>query len=803
MRIRIAAVVALAASCAAVPTALAHQGNPNYLSQVDRITPAVSGVTVDVLNRDDRLLLHNTSGEDVVIEGYNEEPYARVLADGTVQVNTDSQAYAPDADDLYSPLALPRSRGETPGPSPRMAPCAPMSVTRLLSEPARCPACGRGWVPKGWAVVDLEERPNLRAALADDTWRTWRCPGCDAAIERRAPLLLLQLSPEAPVVLGVSDEELLADNPIEPHRELLDRTLEALGIRRHDIPGPVVAAPFDVLAFAATRDVAADVAADPQLPDAPTETARRYRNFLQILRDSRPARRINVALARLLTLRSAEDVRAAFAEAPELRARAVRERLEQELALAGDAEERHIAQARLDLVVTASTGRFDEAWSGYERALLELSEHHFGPRLMALLDQLRAEEGGDPARGIELGEQVLAQLHGLGPSGVRVETLLRTAAAYYNAEGPDVEDRLDRAIVFCKEALDVLAAGVDDDDPEAIEHWQTEALVNLSAAYARRYRGDPVANHERACEAARQVLDRVSFESNPRVWAMVKTNLAMSLVHRAKERSQDDPEREAELAEALALFGDALRWRSFERDPLDWSYTQMGLGLAYGHRRGADRLGDLRASIEHHRASARGLHAAGARTLEAQAWHNVASEAIMLAALDDIPATERAELIAHAEEACARSLSLRPDEIDPIGAGATRGVLGRALELRNDPAAAMATHRQALAGYGPTSRRTPRDGRRSSSHSWRSATATTRRPPTPTTSPPRRPLQPWRAEPTRRGGSRSSSAASTSSGGRPARCCRQGACGARWRCSSRVAAASLRSGCVATPRVTR
>jgi hypothetical protein len=87
-------------------TALAHQGNPNYLSQVDAITPSTPGVTVEVLNRDDRLLLHNTSGEDVVIEGYNKEPYARVRADGTVEVNTDSQAYYLN-DDRFANVDVP------------------------------------------------------------------------------------------------------------------------------------------------------------------------------------------------------------------------------------------------------------------------------------------------------------------------------------------------------------------------------------------------------------------------------------------------------------------------------------------------------------------------------------------------------------------------------------------------------------------------------------------------------------------------------------------------------------------------
>ena len=82
--------VALALVGLAAPAASAHKGNPNYLSVVNG-TP--EGLEVTVINRDDRLLVENRSGRDIVIEGYSEEPYVRMKADGTVEVNTNSEAH--------------------------------------------------------------------------------------------------------------------------------------------------------------------------------------------------------------------------------------------------------------------------------------------------------------------------------------------------------------------------------------------------------------------------------------------------------------------------------------------------------------------------------------------------------------------------------------------------------------------------------------------------------------------------------------------------------------------------------------
>lgn len=92
-RLRLVVAVSALIALAAAPAANAHQGNPNYRSVVERVTPRLPGLRLQVLNLDDRLELQNTTGRTVTIEGYQGEPYARLLGDGTVEVNRNSPAY--------------------------------------------------------------------------------------------------------------------------------------------------------------------------------------------------------------------------------------------------------------------------------------------------------------------------------------------------------------------------------------------------------------------------------------------------------------------------------------------------------------------------------------------------------------------------------------------------------------------------------------------------------------------------------------------------------------------------------------
>jgi hypothetical protein len=95
MTVRGARLTLLACLAAAlVPVAAgAHGGNEKFRSEFRSIQPQVPGIGVEVLNYDDRLLMINRTGETIAITGYEREPYARLRADGTVEVNRNSPTH--------------------------------------------------------------------------------------------------------------------------------------------------------------------------------------------------------------------------------------------------------------------------------------------------------------------------------------------------------------------------------------------------------------------------------------------------------------------------------------------------------------------------------------------------------------------------------------------------------------------------------------------------------------------------------------------------------------------------------------
>jgi len=73
---------------------ISDQGSSyHYRSNITGVSPQVPGLSLQVLQFADRLELINHTGQTVTVYGYEGEPYAQVLADGTVRFNVRSPAY--------------------------------------------------------------------------------------------------------------------------------------------------------------------------------------------------------------------------------------------------------------------------------------------------------------------------------------------------------------------------------------------------------------------------------------------------------------------------------------------------------------------------------------------------------------------------------------------------------------------------------------------------------------------------------------------------------------------------------------
>ena len=103
LRCRIA-VVAVAALFALPGAAVAKQvsqvsgqvdaTNVHYRSTLVRVSPVVNGVSWRVIDLNDEIQLINRSNQTVIVYGYaGHQPYLRILASGSVELNENSPAY--------------------------------------------------------------------------------------------------------------------------------------------------------------------------------------------------------------------------------------------------------------------------------------------------------------------------------------------------------------------------------------------------------------------------------------------------------------------------------------------------------------------------------------------------------------------------------------------------------------------------------------------------------------------------------------------------------------------------------------
>ncbi|MGH9032785.1 MAG: hypothetical protein ACRDZV_11725, partial [Acidimicrobiia bacterium] len=98
-------VAAAATGLAAAPAAAHGTSGPdatNYETRVHEISPPTPGLSVRAIDLGERLELRNTTGTDVVVLGYHDEPYLRVGPDGVFENRRSPAAYlnesADDAD---------------------------------------------------------------------------------------------------------------------------------------------------------------------------------------------------------------------------------------------------------------------------------------------------------------------------------------------------------------------------------------------------------------------------------------------------------------------------------------------------------------------------------------------------------------------------------------------------------------------------------------------------------------------------------------------------------------------------------
>jgi hypothetical protein len=89
--------------------------NYDYRSYITAVKPKSPGLSIEVLEFADRLVLSNHTGKTVTVYGYSGEPYARVQPDGTTEQNVRSPAFYLNTN-YYGDVTVPASASPSATP---------------------------------------------------------------------------------------------------------------------------------------------------------------------------------------------------------------------------------------------------------------------------------------------------------------------------------------------------------------------------------------------------------------------------------------------------------------------------------------------------------------------------------------------------------------------------------------------------------------------------------------------------------------------------------------------------------------
>ncbi len=120
--------VALLAAVVIVPAALAHPRAKGYArgfqSKVVAVRPEVAGLSIRVVGGDDRLRVENRSGTELIVLGYDGEPYLRIGPDGVFRNVRSPAVYLNE--DRFARVSVPLSAD--PGARPAWKQVSPRAV---------------------------------------------------------------------------------------------------------------------------------------------------------------------------------------------------------------------------------------------------------------------------------------------------------------------------------------------------------------------------------------------------------------------------------------------------------------------------------------------------------------------------------------------------------------------------------------------------------------------------------------------------------------------------------------------------